>query len=690
MSGRADLLVELGCEELPARLLVNQADMLFTGVCDELEKAGIDFDRSAASWYASPRRLSLMLPQVADSQPDQVQERKGPAVGSAFDADGQPTAAAMGFARSVGRSVSELERTGSGANERLYATVRIAGQALKSVLEDILVKVTTAMAGSRSMRWSDSTDRFLRPVRWLVVLHGDQVLPIELFGLRADRLTQGHRIHGPGPIELAGASDYCDRLRSAYVEVDRNRRRARIAEQLQAIADRVGLTARPSNALLDEVADLTEWPVAIDGRFDERFLEVPAEALIASLEQHQKCFPLFADDGTMANHFVAVANIESRDPEAMRQGFERVIRPRLADARFFWDQDRRQPLSALAPGLASVKYQEQLGSQADRCQRIATLARSLAGHFGADPQTCEQAAVLSKCDLLTDMVGEFPELQGIMGRHYAVAGGEDPVVAAAIESHYLPRFSGDRLPEDSAGQVLAVADRLDSLVGIFAAGQIPRGGKDPYALRRAALGLVRILEHARLNLSLRTLLEMAAQGLPDHLEADLDAVEAFVYERLRSHVTEQGLAVNTFHAVMAAQPDSIADACERMAAVERFLRLPAADSLVAANKRIRNILDKAGETPTAEVDPGLLDQEAEKVLAEQLDQAGGELSDMLERRDYSLALTRLAALEAPTDRFFDEVMVMVDDPALRQNRLALLKSLADLFGRIVDAARLGR
>ncbi len=687
------LLIELGCEEIPARALVRQAEMLSAGIAKQLADAGLLADSANVRWLATPRRLALVAEAVAERQPDRRLARKGPAEKAAFDADGNPTRAAEGFARSVGLKVDQLDRLENEQGRWLYAEIEQPGKTLAELLPDMLDKVVREMAGARSMRWSDRSDRFLRPVRWLVVLHGAEVVPVSLFGLDAGRETRGHRIHAPGEHPIATVEDYEPVLEQACVLADHQRRRDRIAEQVRACAESAGLETQAESALLDEVTGLVEWPVAVVGSFDEAFLEVPPEALVSSMREHQKSFPLFTPEGALAARFITVANLESERPDLMIHGFERVIRPRLADARFFYEQDRQQPLSARLDRLDEMLFQERLGSLADKTRRLEKLAAELAPAFGAEAGACARAALLCKCDLLTEMVGEFPELQGTMGRYYALADGEPDAVATAIESHYLPRHAGDRLPEDPAGRTLAVADRLDSLVGVFAAGKKPKGGKDPFALRRAALAVARILEQSRCALSLDEFIARAAEALEARVPVDERTrreIRLFVDERLRAHLLERGIEANTLHAVTAGAGGSVADFVDRAQAVQAFAEDPEVESLIAANKRAANLLEQAGQENFGEIDADKLQIDAEKTLFAEVIEVEDALETLLNARDYPAALGRLAALRPALDRFFDDVMVMVEEEALKRNRLSLLQRLRALFLRIADVARLGR
>jgi len=693
MSERADLLIEIGCEELPAGQLRGQLELLAQGLGSRLADAGLIESGDGIVRLATPRRLAIRVASVKARQADQVLERRGPAENVAFDADGKPTKAAEGFARSVGKSVDELEWTESDQGRWLFTRVEQPGKSLAALLPEMFDATIRSMTGARSMRWSDREDRFLRPVRWLVVLHGTDTVELEYFGLKADRRTRGHRIHAPGWHPLEDAGTYETVLEKASVIVDPARRRQRIVEQANQLADEAGLVAVLDENLVDEVAGLTEWPVAVMGRFDENFLEVPEEALVSSLEQHQKSFALRDGNGKLAPRFIAVANIESEEPELMTHGFERVIRPRLADARFFWDQDRRTSLADKRKRLDSILFQEKLGSIGDKARRLERLVETTAPALDASIEVAARAAQLCKCDLVTEMVGEFPELQGIMGRYYALADGEPRAVADAVEGHYRPRHAGDDLAADAAGRALALADRLDTVLGVFAAGQKPKGGKDPFALRRAALGIVRLLADSGTTLTLRRALDSAARVLKDAVEVDedlIDEVERFVFERLRSWAGEQGMETNTVHAVAAGASGSVADFLARARAVQQFADDPDMVSLVAANKRAGNLLKQAGLQAGRGVQRNLLQEPAEASLAEAVDAAEAELQAAMASADYPAALSALAKLREPVDAFFDDVLVMCDDEALRSNRLALLGRLRALFLRIADVARLGR
>ncbi|MEJ8568716.1 glycine--tRNA ligase subunit beta [Elongatibacter sediminis] len=687
----ADLLIEIGCEELPPGALDALKDALFSGVCEGLANERITFDRPSSHAYASPRRLAVLLGSVSAAQPDQDLEKRGPAVTAAFDDDGRPTAAAEGFARSAGVAVSDLERLETDKGAWLVARTHQAGKPLAEVLYPVLEQALRRLPVPRPMRWGDHDFSFVRPVHWLVVLHGSSVVPGQLLGQVAGARTRGHRIHAPGPHPVPEAGAYLDTLRDARVLADPDERRERIRDQLLA-ADPA---TRIEPALLDEVCNLVEWPVAIACTFDADFLAVPHAALVASMQDHQKFFPVAdAENPDAVTHrFVAIANLESTEPAEVRAGFERVIRPRLADARFFLEQDSKHPLDALAPALDKVVFQKKIGTIGDKSRRISEISKILAGKLDVDAAAAERGARLAKCDLMSQMVGEFPELQGIMGRHYALLAGEPQAVADAIADHYLPRFAGDRIPSSATGRVVALADRADTLVAIFAAGLRPTGNKDPFALRRSALGLVRILLEARMPLALDRLLALAANGISaqgvEVAPGLLADVRDFIIERARQHFRDAGHPAERIQAVLASNWTTLGDLEARLEALARFMDEDAAQSLAAANKRISNILKKSDSEDNGKIDEDILMLAEEKELYEQIVLAEQAVDPLLEGRDYGAALGQLALLRPVVDHFFDAVMVMDEDPALRRNRLALLARLKGQFDRIADLSVLG-
>jgi glycyl-tRNA synthetase beta chain len=690
-SGRhADLLIELGCEELPPKALDGIRDALFASVAAGLEKNRISFDAERSRAFSTPRRLALLMADVDERQADQELERRGPAVSAAYDDKGQPTGAAIGFARSVGRSPDELETLKTDRGEWLYCRIRESGKPLDDLLYPILEQAIRELPVPRPMRWADHEFHFVRPVHWLIALHGERVVPGALFGLTAGNTTRGHRIHAPGPHRVPAADQYLDVLEEARVLADQARRENLIRDILNATDAEVLIDPD----LLREVTNLVEWPVAVPCRFEQAFLEVPHAALIAAMQDHQKFFPVrdSSDRERVTNRFIAIANLESHDPGAVRAGYERVIRPRLADARFFLEQDLKMPLDTLLPALDRVVFQKKIGTVGDKTRRIASISKMIAEDLNLDPATCARAAQLAKCDLLSQMVGEFPELQGLMGAHYARAGGETAAVAAAIGEHYQPRFAGDAIPASEAGQVVSLADRIDTLVGVFAAGLKPTGNKDPFALRRAALGLMRILLEGRRQLTLDHLIALAVQALSAQLDVT-DAVRAdvrsFIIERLRHYYAEQGFKAELITAALNAPWSTLPDLDQRLRALASFMGREEAASLAAANKRIGNILRKSDFDGSMNIEEDTLVIDAERELFDEVNVIEKALEPLLDTSDYAAALTRLASLRAPVDAFFDDVMVMDDDPAVRRNRLALLARLKGLFDRIADLSVLG-
>ena len=687
---RNDLLVELGCEELPPKALDAIRESFYAGVKAGLEKQNILFEPSGSRSFSTPRRLAVLFRSVAARQADQDQERRGPALTAAFDDEGKPTPAAVGFARSVGMEVSDLETIKSDKGEWLFARLHLPGKSLPELIYPILEQAIKQLPVPKPMRWANHDFSFVRPVHWLLVMFGSEVLDGTLLGQIAGNTTRGHRIHSPGPHQVPTASDYEAVLEKACVIADHERRRDLIQTMLLETAEH----AHIDTALLQEVNNLVEWPVAVECAFDEEFLSVPHAALIASMQDHQKFFPIMESGQSeqISNRFISISNLESDHPDSVRDGFERVIRPRLADARFFLQQDMKQGLESFLGSLDRVVFEKKIGSIGDKSRRIVSLSENIAELLQADSDHAGRAATLAKCDLMTQMVGEFPELQGVMGRHYALAGGEDPAVATAIEEHYLPRFAGDRVPISETGQIVGISDRLDTLVGIFAAGLRPTGNKDPFGLRRSSLGLVRILLEAGLDLPLNRLLALAANELSVQLTVDpalLVEIREFIVERVRNHYREQGFGAELVNAAISSDWDSLPDLDKRLRALNGFMGLAAAASLAAANKRIGNILRKADEDISKNIDEILLVLGEEEVIFNKVISLENQLDPLMESADYESALKLLAGLRQPVDAFFDAVMVMDKDPALRINRLALLTRLKALFDRIADLSVLG-
>lgn len=681
----ADFLVELGCEELPPRSLKSLRDAFRDGILQGLAEAGLEHGPVHA--YAAPRRLAVHVEALATRQPDREQRIDGPPVKAAFDAQGQPTKAALGFARKHGVELAEIDCSG----EKLRIQRHIPGCATAELLPDIIRAALEALPIDRRMRWGSSRAEFVRPVHWLLMLLGDAVVPCTLLGLQADLHTRGHRFHCDTTLAIGNPGRYVARLREeGHVIADFEERRALIRDRVEALAMEQGGQALMPAALLDEVTALVEWPVPLVCDFEERFLAVPQEALISTMQGDQKYFCLVDADGRLLPRFITVANIDSPEPELIVSGNEKVIRPRLSDAEFFFNQDRRQPLEQFNDRLRSVVFQARLGSVYDKAQRVSRLAVFIAERVGGDVALARRAGELSKCDLATALVGEFPEMQGLAGYYYAVDQGEPPEVAAALREQYMPRGAGAELPGTLTGAILALADRLDTLVGIFGVGMLPTGSKDPFALRRQALAVLRILIEMQLELNLPEALAHAAEPFGDAIESQglVEQVLDFIFDRLRARYEDEGVAVNHYHAVRSLQPTSALDFEQRVHAVAAFARLPEAETLATANKRVANLLARQEEQLEGEPDTSLLVEAAEHELAAGIATLRDEVGPLFDARHYREGLQRLAALRGPVDRFFDEVMVMTDDPALRHNRLRLLRQLQQLFLRVADISQL--
>jgi glycyl-tRNA synthetase beta chain len=691
MNATNDFLVELGTEELPPLALPELEKAFASGIRAGLAEAGLPHGELRS--FATPRRLAVLVRDLSAMQPAQSIKLKGPPVSAAFDKEGKPTAAATKFAEKCGADVAALTRVTEGKGEFLYFAGSKPGLATAGLLSGIVQRSLDQLPIPKRMRWGASNAEFVRPVHWLVLLFGTDVIPARILDTDAGRATRGHRFMAPQEFILAKPSDYENVLREqGKVIPDFGERRLRIGTQVVAAAVTLSGEALLSDSLLDEVTALVEWPAAIAGSFEARFLELPREVLISTLQQHQRYFPLqSAGTSKLLPHFITVSNIESPDPAKVRAGNERVVRPRLSDAAFFFDQDRKQPLAARLPGLDAVTFQAKLGSIGDKVRRVVTLAGEIALLIDADRTRAERAAALAKCDLLSSMVGEFPELQGIMGRYYAAADGEAEDVSTAIDEHYLPRGAGGALPGTGAGVSVALADKLDTLAGIFSIGQKPSGTKDPFGLRRAAIGALRIVIEKKLDLDLRALVTRACELQPVQNAGAANELWDYMVERLRAYFldsasagTVAGVTTEMFDAVRASSPVSPLDFAARLGALVNFLALPEATSLTAANKRISNILKKAEAGGAGDVDVTALREPAEKTLHEALAGIVAQVERALGKRDYSDALSRLATLRPAVDGFFDGVMVNADDLALRRNRLALLSQLRLQFARIAD------
>ncbi len=680
-----DLLFELGCEELPAGPLGNMATALHDQLCSGLADKGLSFSNSR--WFATPRRLAVLIEGLALAAPDVEREVLGPPAAAARDDDGNWTQAALGFARKQGLEADALQIIDTDKGPRLGLHRTDKGATAEAAVPDLIAQAVRAIPVAKRMRWGRSRDEFLRPVQWLVLLLGDQVLPLEMFGLSAAAESRGHRFHHPGSVTLANASSYLDAMRDVHVIADFQERREMIRNQVANLAAE-GTTAVIGDDLLDEVTGLVEWPVALKGSFDAAFLAVPAAALISSMKEHQKYFHLVDNAGALQAEFITIANIASSDPAKVIAGNERVIRPRLSDAAFFFETDKKTPLADRGPRLEGVVFQQKLGTLADKRDRMMILARNIAQHFGADETVTVRAAQLAKCDLVSDMVLEFPELQGVAGAHYARHDGESDAVANAVEQHYWPRFAGDELPTSGEATAVALADRLDTLVGIFGIGQIPSGSKDPFALRRASLSIIRMLVQRGTDLTLHALVEAAAEPFADDLldPNTVDTVVAYILERLPAWYEDQGISVEVLRAVIATGISAPSDIDARARALTGFAGSDAAIALAAANKRVANILAKSDATFSGAPDPSLFETDAERALYEQLESVETELVPLLADKNYETGLNVLARLREPVDSFFDNVMVNAPEPELRDNRLRLLASLREKFVRIADLA----
>ncbi|HET8802089.1 MAG TPA: glycine--tRNA ligase subunit beta [Marinobacter sp.] len=685
-----DFLVEIGTEELPPKALATLSEAFTRGIADGLKDADIEFGQVEA--FAAPRRLAVRVRDLSDAQPDKPVEKRGPAVTAAFDDAGNPTRALTGFATSLGVTPDQLDtlETDKGAWV-VYRTVD-KGKPTVELMPELVDRSLAALPIPKRMRWGAHRTEFVRPVHWVVLLFGNKVIDTPVMGLKPGNKTRGHRFHCPKSLIVPTPDDYEVVLKQeGYVIADFAERREQIRAGINQLAEKeAGGKAVIDESLLDEVTALNEWPIPMMGRFEERFLDVPAEALISSMKEHQKYFHVVAANGDMLPLFITVANIQSKDPSQVISGNEKVIRPRLSDAAFFYETDRKTKLEDRVGALKPIVFQEKLGSLYDKSVRVAALAGKIARVMNSDPELAKRAAMLAKTDLVTEMVLEFTDLQGIMGRYYAANDGEHEDVASALNEQYMPRFAGDDLPTTLTGCAVAIADRIDSLVGLFGINQPPSGTRDPFGLRRASLGVLRIIIERELPLDLQTLCEWAEEEHTSITEPNVaDTVVDYMLERFRAHYEEQGISAEVYLAVHARRPTRPLDFDRRVKAVEAFRQLPEAQALAGANKRVSNILTKQGGDRIGDtVDPSLLQDNAEKALAEQVDQQAEQVLPLFENGDYASALSSLASLRAPVDNFFDEVMVMADDEAVRNNRLALLNRLRNLFLRVADISLL--
>ncbi|MBC9252985.1 glycine--tRNA ligase subunit beta [Pseudomonas alcaligenes] len=680
-----DFLVELGTEELPPKALNSLGEAFLAGVEKGLKVAGLSYTK--ARYYAAPRRLAVLVEALASQQPDRTVNLDGPPVQAAFDKDGNPTQAALGFAKKCGVELSQIDQSGP----KLKFSQSIAGQPAVSLLPGIVEASLNDLPIPKRMRWGAGKTEFVRPSQWLVMLFGQHVIDCEILAQKAGRMSRGHRFHANFDVAIESPASYSHDLRGAFVIADFAKRREQIAQRIAELARAENGTAIVPPALLDEVTALVEWPVPLVCSFEERFLEVPQEALITTMQDNQKYFCLLDANGKLLPRFITVANIESKDPAQIVSGNEKVVRPRLTDAEFFFKQDKKQKLESFNARLQNVVFQAQLGTVYDKAERVSKLAGFIAERIGGDAARAARAGILSKCDLASEMVGEFPEMQGIAGYYYAKHDGEPEDVALALNEQYMPRGAGAELPSTLTGAAVAVADKLDTLVGIFGIGMLPTGSKDPYALRRAALGVLRILIEKQLDLDLVETVGFAIGLYGDKVKADGLAPQVldFIFDRLRARYEDEGVDVAVYQAVRALKPAAPLDFDQRVQAVQAFRQLPQAAALAAANKRVSNILAKAeGELP-ATLNSALLEAGAEQALAQAVASAAQSVAPMAAARCYREALAQLASLREPVDAYFDAVMVNADDAAVRANRYALLNQLRGLFLGVADISLLG-
>ena len=685
-------LVELGTEELPPKALKSLGEAFATQFEAALTQADLSFD--SVSWFAAPRRLAVYVSGLAEGQADKVVEKRGPAVSAAFDTDGNPTKAAQGWARGNGIDVADAERLVTDKGEWLLHKAHVPGQSVAELLEGLINQAVSKLPIPKPMRWGNYNTQFIRPVHTLCVLYGSEVVNVSVLGLTSGRVVQGHRFHGEGRFELDHADNYASALEQQYVLADFEARKDKVRQQLEDAAQSLSLKPDYNEDLLEEIASLVEWPVVLQAGFDEAFLAVPKEALIYTMKDDQKYVPLLDSDGALSNTFLFVTNIESRDASQVISGNEKVIRPRLADAEFFFNSDKKTTLESRLESLETVLFQKQLGTLKEKSERISALSAFIASQIDANETQAARAGLLAKTDLMSNMVMEFPDVQGVMGKYYALNDGEDAPVAEALYEQYMPRFAGDALPSSGVSASVALADKLDTLVGIFGIGQLPKGDKDPFALRRAAIGVLRIVTELSLPLDLETLVSKAIDVYGDKLtnaETQSQVVD-FVLGRFTALLQDQAIAIDVIQAVAARRPTKPADYLARVHAVDKFRALEEAEALAAANKRVANILAKQNVevTDTVNIDESLLAEEAEKALYVELKAAQKEVDIAVPSQDYTRILTALATLRNVIDNFFDNVMVMADDEAVKNNRLALLSLLRQLFLTTADISILAK
>jgi glycyl-tRNA synthetase beta chain len=674
-----NLLIEIGTEELPPKSLAKLA-LAFR---DNIQGAFVDNDLTfnQVNWFASPRRLTVMVEGLSEFQSDKDVEKRGPAVVSAFDQNGEPTKAAKGWARSNGIDVSQAERLTTDKGEWLLFKAQVKGQAVSQLLAELVEKALKSLPIPKPMRWGTKSTQFIRPIHTVTMLYGPELIQGKVLDVNSARLINGHRFHCDAPFELDCADNYLSQLEQHYVIADHSRRKAIILEQIQVLAKQESAIADINEELLEEVTSLVEWPVALVANFEESFLAVPKEALIYTMKDDQKYFPLLDEAGQLKSRFIFITNIESKDPQTIISGNEKVIRPRLADAEFFFNTDKKQTLESRLESLKTILFQKQLGTVYEKSERIASMAKSIAAMLNADQETAYRAGLLCKTDLMTNMVMEFPDVQGVMGMHYARLDGESELVALAQNEQYMPRFAGDNLPTSEVSVCVALADKIDTLVGIFGIGQTPKGDKDPFALRRASIGVLRIIVDNSLPLDLVDLVDASIASFDDKIKTDKlqTNVVDFILARFKAWYAEQGIATGVVQAVAVNRPTRPADFAARVEAVKSFSTLESAEALAAANKRVANILSKNLFEEGLSLNKTLLHEPAEIALANSLESVEARIQPMLEQSDYTNALVVLAELRQPIDAFFENVMVMADDESIKQNRLTLLSRLRGLF-----------
>ena len=678
------LLIELGTEELPPKILKKLALSFLEQIKIQLDSADLSYE--GIKWFATPRRMAVLISELESQQADKIIEKRGPAINVAFDADGNASKAAMGWARSNGIEIEQAQRLKTDKGEWLLYRSTQTGKSVEEIIPEMVNTAVAKLAIAKPMRWGSARTQFIRPVHTLTLLYGAKIINGKTLGVSASNKVTGHRFHHHGLVTIEHADDYISALKKAYVIADYDERRELISEQIKEVADSINGRALIDDELLDEVTGLVEWPVTLVGGFDQSFLDIPAEPLIYSMKDHQKYFPVVNKEGKLINKFIFVTNIESKDPQQIVFGNEKVIRPRLADAEFFFNTDKKQTLESRLEKLESVLFQKQLGSVKEKSERIAKLSGFIANQLNENEADAYRAGLLSKTDLLTDMVQEFPQVQGTMGKYYARNDGESEAIAQALEDQYRPRYAGDNLPDGQIGCALAIADKVDSLVGIFGINQAPKGDKDPFALRRAAIGLIRIIIEKDLNLDIEVLIHKSIEAFSDKLSNENTAVNVidFVMGRFRAYYLEKNINIDVIQAVLAKKPTAPLDFDKRIKAVNYFRGLAEAETLAAANKRVGNILAKFDGKLYETFNDALAQEDEEKLLAKVFSNIESSISPLLANQNYQAALTELVVLKAPIDNFFDNVMVMSDDEAVKINRLTLLNQIRDSFLAIAD------